>query len=144
MLRGVCRVCSQSISRGKAGRASNILATVNNIPKLFAGQLQRPDLEAIVASGVFEEGAGAIAAVGAAGMEGLHDTNSTNLYNALTLLKHCRQLPGCEARIRSLAPALAFCLENDLDMFEQLGMTTTANAVQICESLHSKCGLYSI
>ena len=51
--------------------------------KLFAGQPQRADLEAIVASGLFEECADAVAAFGAAGAEGLHDTNTMALYNAL-------------------------------------------------------------
>ena len=106
--------------------------------KLFAGQLQRPDLEAIVASGLFEEGAAAVAAVGATGTEGLHDTHHSILYQALSLLKNCRQQPGCEARIRSLAPALAFCLENDLDLFEQVGATTASSAAQICESIYSR------
>jgi hypothetical protein len=106
--------------------------------KLFAGQLQRPDLEAIVASGLFEECVDAVAAVGAAGTEGLHDTHHATLVCALSLLKHCRQQPGCEARIRSLAPALAFCLENDLDVFEQIGATTASSAAQICESIYSR------
>jgi hypothetical protein len=142
--RGVCRGCSQSISRSKAGRAQGIVSAFTNMAKLFAGQLQRPDLEAIVASGLFEECAGAVAAVGAAGTEGLHDTHHTTLYVALTLLKNCRQQPGCEARIRSLAPSLAFCLENDLDLFEQLGTTTASNAAQICESIYSECELRSV
>ena len=144
MSRGVCRGCSQSISRGNAGRANGILSALTNMVKLFAGQLQRPDLEAIVASGLFEECAAAVAAVGAAGTEGLHDTHHATLYVALSLLKNCRQQPGCEARIRSLAPALAFCLENDLDCFEQLGGTTASNAAQICESLHCECELRSV
>jgi hypothetical protein len=121
-----------------------IIGVFTNLPKLFAGQLQRPDLEAIVASGLFEEGAAAVAAVGAAGTEGLHDTHHCALYCALSVLKYCRQQPGCETRIRSLAPALAFCLENDLDVFEQVGTTTASNAAQICESIYSECGLRSV
>ena len=142
--RGVCRGCSQSISRSKAGRACGILSALTNMVKLFTGQPQRPDLEAIVASGLFEECVDAVAAVGAAGTEGLHDTHHATLVCALSLLKHCRQQPGCEARIRSLAPALAFCLENDLDVFEQVGTTTASNAAQICESIYSKCELRSV
>ena len=144
MSRGVCRGCSQSISRSKAGRANGILSAFTNMVKLFAGQLQRPDLEAIVASGLFEECAAAVAAVGAAGTEGLHDIHHFTLYGALSVLKYCRQQPGCEARIRSLAPALAFCLENDLDCFEQLGVTTASSAAQICESIYSRCELCSV
>ena len=105
--------------------------------KLFAGQPQRPDLETIVASGLFEDCARAVAALAAAGTECLQDTDHSALYCALGVLKACWQQPGCEARIRSLAQALAFCLENDLDIFEQVGTTTASNAAQICESLHS-------
>ena len=128
------RGCSQSISRSKAGRANGILSAFTNMVKLFYGQLQRPDLEAIVASGLFEECVDAVAAVGAAGTEGLHDIHHGTLLCVLTLLTRCRQQPGCEARIRSLAPALAFCLENGLELTEELGMATAASAAQVCES----------
>ena len=136
--RGVCRGCSQSISRGKAGRANGILSALTNMAKLFAGQLQRPDLEAIVASGLFEECVSAVVAFAAAGAEGLHDTSHTSLGMTLNVLRNCHQQPGCEARIRSLAPALGFCLENDLDYMEQLGITSASYAAQICESLRNR------
>jgi hypothetical protein len=101
--------------------------------KAFHGQPQRPDLEAIVASGLFDECIDAVAAVAAAGMEGLHDTNHSTLLGSLVLLRNCRSQPGCEAKMRQLAPALAFCLEHDLDYMEQLGMTTGSYAAQICK-----------
>ena len=66
----------QSISRGDAGKAW-ALAAVVDWTKGFAGQPQRLDLEAIVASGLFDECASAVAAVAAAGVEGLRDTNHT-------------------------------------------------------------------
>jgi len=105
------------------------------------GQPQRPDLEATVASGLFEECVSAVVAFAAAGAEGLHDTNHSSLSQALNMLRNCRQQPGCEARIRSLAPALGFCLENDLDYMEQLGITTASYAAQICESLRNRATL---
>jgi hypothetical protein len=121
----------QSISRGDAGKAWAV-AAVNTLPKGFTGQPQRPDLEAVVASGLFDECASAVAAVAAAGVEGLQDTNHLALLDSLTVLRNCRGQPGCEAKIRRLAPALAFCLEHDLDLTEQLGMTTASYAAQIC------------
>jgi hypothetical protein len=121
----------QSISRGDAGNAW-ALGAVANWTKVFAGQPQRPDLEAIVASGLFDECASAVAAVAAAGVEGLHDMNHVALLCSLVMLRNCRSQPGCEAKIRRLAPALAFCLEHDLDHIEQLGMTTASYAAQIC------------
>ena len=121
----------QSISRGDAGKGY-ALAAVANWTKAFTGQPQRPDLEAIVTSGLFDECASAVAAVAAAGVEGLHDTNHAAFWCSLALLRNCRGQPGCEAKIRRLAPALAFCLEHDLDGMEQLGITTGSFAAQIC------------
>ena len=121
----------QSISRGDAGKAYAIKA-VTDWTKGFGGQPQRPDLEAVVASGLFDECASAVAAVAAAGEEGLHDTNRTALLWSLGALRICRSQPGCEAKIRRLAPALDFCLEHDLDVIEQLGITTGSFAAQIC------------
>ena len=105
---------------------------MTSLPKAFAGQPQRPDLEAMVASGLFDECISAVAAVAAAGVEGLHDTNHIALFHSLCLLRNCRSQPGCEAKIRRLASALAFCLEHDLDSLEQLGMTTASYAAQLC------------
>ena len=105
---------------------------MTSFAKAFAGQPQRPDLEAMVASGLFDECISAVAAVAAAGVDGLHDTNRMALYGALSQLRNCRGQPGCEAKIRRLAPALAFCLEHDLEFMEQLGMTTGSYAAQLC------------
>ena len=121
----------QSISRGDAGKAF-ALDAIANWTKSFSGQPQRPDLVALVASGLFDECASAVAAVAAAGVEELHDTNHNALLCSLCALRNCRSQPGCEAKIRRLAPALAFCLEHDLEYFGQLGNTTGSYAAQIC------------
>jgi hypothetical protein len=55
---------------------------------------------------------------------------------ALNFLKYCRPEPGCEAQIRGVAPALAFCLEHNLDLMEELGATTQGNATGVC------CGVF--
>ena len=111
--------------------------------KLFAGQLQRPDLEAIVASGLFEECACGLASFAAAGMDGLSDVDHGALFCVLCILRNCRQQPGAEARIRSLAPALRWCLEHDLDVIKQVGMTTGSYAAQICKALRAASMQYS-
>ena len=130
----LCVRWTQSISRGSAGRAGCILACFVGWNKLFNGQSHRPDLEAIVASGLFEECASGVASLTGAGVDRAGDVDHAALFMALTILRNCRQQPGTEARIRSLAPALRWCLENDLDLAEQLGMTTGSYAAQICES----------
>ena len=137
-------LCVQSISRGQTGRGGQIVNALATWCKLFLGQPQRPDLEALVASGLFEECVSAVVAFAAAGTEGLHDTSHTSLSQALNMLRYCHHQPGCEARIRSLAPALGFCLENELDIMEQLGATTASKAAQICESPRNQFELHSV
>lgn len=126
-------LCVQSISRGHSGRAGGILCGVNEWFKCFHGQAQRPDLDAIVASGLFEECAMALEEVAAGGKERLHDVQVWALQLSLACLRVCRSQPGCEARIRKLASALAFCLENDMVLSEELGMTIAGYAAQIGE-----------
>ena len=130
---------TQSISRGKAGRGGRVLATITNWVRLFNGQSHRPDLEAVVSSGLFKECASGVASFAVAGVDGLGDVNHGAVCTTLTVLRNCRQQPGAEARIRSLAPALQWCLEHDLDWIEQLGMTTGSYAAQICESVAAHC-----
>ena len=117
------------------GRGGFVLCCIANLCRLFSGQSHRPDLEAIVASGLFEECANGVASVAAAGVDGLGDVNRPALFHALAILRTCRQQPGAEARIRGLAPVLEWCLAHDLDWAEQLGLTTGSYAAQICESL---------
>jgi hypothetical protein len=132
---------TQTIARDRTGRAGFALSVVNNWTKSFSGQSQRPYLEAIVASGLFEECAGSIASL-ADTDDALGDVNHFALYMALKILITCRHLPGAEARIRSLAPALARCLQHDLDVVEQLGVTTGSSTAQICEALHGPSTVY--
>ena len=129
----------QSTSRGRAGRAGSIFTTIINWNKLFNGQSRRPDLEAMVASGLFEECASGVASFAVAGVDGLGNVQHGALICALSVLQSCRQHPGAEARIRRLAPALKWCLEHDLDWLEQLGTTTGSYAAQICEFLAAHC-----
>ena len=123
----------QSISRGKAG-CGRVLSAIATWVRLFNGQSHRPDLEAIVSSGLFEECASGVASFAVAGVDGLGDVNHGAVFCALCVLRNCRQQPGAEAKIRRLAPTLQWCLEHDLDFVEQLGGTTGSYAAQICES----------
>jgi hypothetical protein len=60
------------------------------------------------------------------------DTHS-GVYFLLSLISKGSGQPGCEAKIRGLAKALGFCLENSLDMHSDMGMTSGAVAAQLCE-----------
>ena len=130
---------TQSISRGKAGQGGRVFNAIANWMRLFNGQSHRPDLEAIVSSGLFEECASGVASLAVVGVDGLGDINHESVLCALGVLRSCLQQPGAEARIRSLAPALKWCLEHDLDWMKQLGMTTGSFAAQICESVAAHC-----
>jgi hypothetical protein len=102
----------------------------------FTDQAERPDIEACVASGLFEECCAGVAARAAAGVEGLRDTNHSTLATALNTLKNCRAQPGCEERLRSIATALAFYLEHDLDYATELGFSPSVYAAHMC------CGVF--
>ena len=109
---------------------------LSNVVKGFVGQAARPDLAACVSSGLLDLSVEAVVAFAAAGVDGLGDTDHCAVYSALGFFRYCRAEPGCETKIRSVAPALAFCLENNLDLMEDLGMTTQGNAASVC------CGVF--
>ena len=129
-----------SLSRGKAGRAGRVMQSLVNVVRCFGGQATRPDLAACVSSRLFEISVEAVAAFGAAGVDGvdgLGDTDHQDVQCSLALLRSCRAEPTCEAKIRSVAPALTFCLENSLDVMEELGYTTQSSAaLGVC------CGVF--
>jgi hypothetical protein len=128
-----------SISRGKAGRAHGLLISITDTAKNFAGQDARPDLAACAASGMFDLCIEAVAAFAAAGVDGLRDTHHGVLYQALVVVRDYRAHPGCEAKIRSVAGSLSFCLMNDLDYVREIGMTSSGNATSICETPSCSC-----
>ena len=89
--------------------------------------------EAIVGSGVFEECAAAIEAFAAGGAEQVHHVGNYNLVAAMRIVLNCHSHPGCEARIRSLAAALEFCLQHDVGHVPEIGASTATIAAQIGE-----------
>jgi hypothetical protein len=143
-----CRTCTRSgvrrtgrisISRGKAGRANSLLLPISSdIAKGFIGQASRPDLAAIVGSGLFDLCIEAIAAFAAAGAEGLRDTHHGVFYSVLTMVRVTRAHPGCEAKIRGAASALAFCLVHNLDYMAEIGHTTGTYAAKVCCSVFGR------
>jgi hypothetical protein len=121
------------LSRARVpGAAGGMLGTLSRVFKNYAGQPQRPDFESAVASGMFGMCLEALTAFAAAGVDALSDTDHWMVQWPLSFCKYCRSFPVCEPQIRSVAPALAFCLDTSLDAAEELGMTTQASAVQVC------------
>ena len=127
----VCR--SQSLSSGKAARAHASLCWVIYFHRAFATAGTRPDLEAIVASGLFEHSLSVVRAFETAGVEMLGDASPAVLHYALNIIKYFCSHPDCEAKIRGLGTGLAFAMEHSLDWVRTMGMTTGAYATQICE-----------
>ena len=123
-----------TISRGKAGRAYIALGVITDINRVGNGQASRPDLGACVASGLFDMCVEAVAAIAAAGVDGLRDTNHNGLCQTLSVIRDTRAQPGCEAKIRNMASALAFCLANDLNCIQEMGVATANTAAQICKT----------
>eukprot|EP01043_Picozoa_sp_COSAG02_P035564 COSAG02_NODE_2555_length_8532_cov_7.259900_5_plen_292_part_00 len=126
-----------SISRGSAGRAMAVLSFPSHLSKTFAGQQSRPDLEAFVSSGLFDICLQLVEAFASAAVD-VQDTNHSVLYFALSLLTKCSDQPGCEAKVRGVAAALAYCLEHSLDFMAELGKTTGADAAKLCCSVFGR------
>jgi hypothetical protein len=120
-----------SISRGKAGRASRAMCVAMFTHNAFAGQATRPDIAAGVSSGVFDICVDAMVAFAAAGVDGLCDTDYAMTLSPMGV-NTCRNHAGCEAKIRSAASALSFCLDNSLGFMEDLNFTSGAFAAMLC------------
>lgn len=73
----------------------------------------------------------ALEAVEAGGTERQCDVQVLALSMSLAIVRLCRSQPGCEDRIRKLASALAFFLEHDMVLSEEMGITTAGYAAQI-------------
>ena len=121
-----------SISRGKAGRGGQVVMCLLNVLRAFGGHAARPDLSACVSSGLIDLSVVALAAFAGAGVDGLGDTDHIALVAALACLRNCRAEAGCDTQIRSVAPALAFCLDNNLDFMEEIGASSQGSAATVC------------
>ena len=115
-----------------------LLQATYDVTRLYAGQQARPDLDACVSSGLFDLCVQMVAAFASAGVDGLQDTVHGGLQYALGFLSKCSSYPGCESKIRGVAPALAFCLEHSLDIMAELGYTTGASAARVCCAVFGK------
>lgn len=74
----------------------------------------------------------ALLAVEAGGVEKLRtDVSPTGVQYVLSALKFVVREPGCEAKLRSLGPALAMLMENSLDYMPTFGLSTGAAAAQL-------------
>ncbi len=112
---------------------SGLTGAVGQILSGFAGSTARPDLDALVSSGLLDQTLAALGAFEQAGVEGLATTDIGGMYGVLTVLKKSISHSTCNARIRSAASAIAFAMEHSLDFSEEFGMTTGSSAAALCE-----------
>eukprot|EP01043_Picozoa_sp_COSAG02_P056471 COSAG02_NODE_6699_length_3414_cov_8.770437_3_plen_145_part_00 len=99
------------------------------------GQQARPDIAACVSSGLFDECLQAMVALEAGGAKGLVTVVHSSLYSTISIVVRCRSHPGCDDKIRGVASALAFFLENPVNLVEELGSSTDSLAAQLCAPL---------
>ena len=118
----------QSISRGNF---QNALSVVSQIPKAYATEADRQDKAAIISSGLFDLCLECVVEFEQCGVAGLGDTHHDVLYRVLALVMTCMDQPGCEAKVRSVASGLLFCVEHSLDLSKQMGMSTGTSAAMI-------------
>jgi hypothetical protein len=131
----MCAVVLQRRSRSPviAGTATAIFDFATQIFRNFSGDPTRPDLQAYVSSGLFDLALEGVVAFAVAGEEALDDTHHMTQYYCLSSIFKCRGVPGCEAKIRAIPDALAFCMEHSLEVGTDVGLDTGSTAVAVCE-----------
>ena len=109
-----------------------------DVLKSYAGEADRPDAEAMIASGLFDCCVSIVAAFEQRGPQGVADTDVMALHCALAVLRTAAVMPQCEAKIRGIASALSFCLANDLEVIEAVGLRTGAFCGIICAGVFGR------
>ena len=124
----------QTISRDIKPQQGNCFMTTTMVLRTARAETHQQALQALVRSGLFGDILCAFEAFAARGVEHFGDTDIHALYHSLQIINLARAHPDCEAKIRSAATALGFCLDNSLDVCPEMGRTTGAVATTICAS----------
>jgi hypothetical protein len=98
-----------SCSRERSGISSEVVDGANQIFKCFVDEAARPDKAAYVQSGLFDDTLAGIAAVERMGT--LDDVGMFFVF-AYANARYVLDQPGCPEKVRALASALRFCLDN--------------------------------
>ena len=121
---------------GKTARGilvGGVHGVTTNMLSGFAGSVARPDLDALVSSGLLDQLLSGLRAFEEGGAEGLATTDIAGVYGILSVLKKSVSHSTCKAQIRSVGSAIAFAMEHSLDLCEELGWTTGSAAAALCE-----------
>ena len=110
-----------------------MMETVKDTQHGQSAETQQAAISAWVSSGFIDECIATLVAFEQRGVEHLPNSSSRVVYNALGPLGRCTlcKAPGCEAKIRGVASALAFAQDNSLDYFAGIGYTTGASATSL-------------
>ena len=91
-----------------------------------------------VSSGLLDESIAILQAFEARGVEAVGDTYAGVVLSALGLLcKLCRE-PSCRPKIRGLASALKFAIDNDLLNVPLTGTSSASYATQVCAAMFGR------
>ena len=129
-----------SASRGR-GRAASIMYCAVNALKARAGEMERPDAAAFVASGLFNEALAAVRAFEAAGTARVDDTDPGALMMILAALRQYAHLSAEEqTQLRGVASGLTFAMapENACDWMGEAGLSSDMYAGQCCASVFGR------
>jgi hypothetical protein len=99
-------VLSQSISSGAGGRAAGVIYAAVDVVRGFGNEQERPDLAALISSGLLSQCLGTVAAFETRGTASVRDTCHITLYYMLSIVRSVVSEPGCEAQIHGVASAL--------------------------------------
>jgi hypothetical protein len=100
----------------------------------FGGSATRPDIDALVSSGLFDQMLSVLRAFERAGVEAVQTTDIGGMHNLLSILRKAMSHPACNAQIRGAGSTLTFAMEHSLDFCEELGYTTGSAAAGLCEN----------
>lgn len=126
---------ARSSSAGR-GHLHGATCAISHLMGGFAGSATRPDLDALVSSGLFDQMLSVLRAFERAGVQALQNTDIGGLYTALSILRKSMSHPACNAQIRGAGSTLAFAMEHSLDFCEEIGYTTGSQAAALCKNSH--------
>ena len=118
-----CSCCSmQSISGGRSHEWFAAVTMANGAVKRYQGESVRPDIDAAIASGLLDVVLEALSCFADRGLD-RGDTSGPAVYVSLGVLRDTLSHPTCREKIRHHGgPALAYCMENDLIVSEEIGL----------------------
>ena len=118
----------------QARAAAEVMACSSMAAECCATDPTGPGVAAMISSGHDDQVIATVKAFEAAGVEGVSDCSPGCLLYALRLCLKLRV--DQEVKVRSLGSALAFCLENPLEI--QPGHSTNLAATQLCKQTRSQ------